>query len=172
MTSNTTIPSGTTQISQAMLTAIGDVLESHDVFVGMSLTTFKSLNDDLSQTISSFFDDRLGQDGFAAPPIVKGDEQAATTPNEIIAVGDDLDIDPNLDQGDQTQTEYPATFTYDDQYGAMYYFSPVGRTRPPYLKQIVTKAIIDVASDGTLAGVDLDLGDIPPPKAKMTVETT
>lgn len=59
-----------------------------------------------------------------------------------------------------------AEWTYDAEAGA-YYFMPKARSHGPYLKQIIVQAILDVASDGTLAGVELALGDLPPPpKAK------
>lgn len=58
--------------------------------------------------------------------------------------------------------ERPAIFTYDPESGA-YYFMPNERTAPPYLKQIHVTAIIDVASDGTLAGIELIDERVPPP---------
>lgn len=58
-----------------------------------------------------------------------------------------------------------AFWTYDDCEGLChaYYFAPTGRTPPPYLRQIHVTAILDIASDGTLAGVELVMGDLPPP---------
>lgn len=44
----------------------------------------------------------------------------------------------------------------------LYYFAPASRTPPPYKTQRHVTAIIDVASDGTLAGVEL-INDMPPP---------
>lgn len=60
-----------------------------------------------------------------------------------------------------------AFYTYDDKaakdrIGHLYYFAPTGRRKPPYLKQREVKAIIDIADDGTLAGVEL-IDDMPPP---------
>jgi hypothetical protein len=59
-----------------------------------------------------------------------------------------------------------AYWTYDDCYGdcRSYYFAPVNATAPPYLRQIEVKAILDIASDGTLAGIELAHGDLPPPQ--------
>ena len=47
-----------------------------------------------------------------------------------------------------------------------YYFGMLERSPGPYLKQRVVKAIIDIASDGTLAGVELIDNMPPPPVAK------
>lgn len=55
-----------------------------------------------------------------------------------------------------------AYWTYDPKAEA-YYFAPVQRTEPPYLVQRHVTAILDIASDGTLAGIELVLGDLPPP---------
>lgn len=51
----------------------------------------------------------------------------------------------------------------DPRVGPLYYFAPTDRAKPPYLKQIHVEAIIDIASDGTLAGVELVFGALPPP---------
>lgn len=57
-----------------------------------------------------------------------------------------------------------AYWTYDAEVHA-YYFAPADRARPPYLRQIEVTAILDIADDGTLAGVELVHGDLPePPK--------
>ncbi len=56
----------------------------------------------------------------------------------------------------------PAYFTYDTDAEA-YYFMPIQRASPPYHHQIEVTAIIDIAADGTLAGVELVSGDLPPP---------
>lgn len=63
--------------------------------------------------------------------------------------------------------EHPATWTHDDKaaargMGHLYYFAPEGRRPPPYTKQRLVTAIIDIADDGTLAGVEL-VFDMPPP---------
>jgi hypothetical protein len=57
-------------------------------------------------------------------------------------------------------TKGHAYWTYDDEADA-WYFAPVDRVPPPYLKQVEVKAIVDIAPDGTLAGIEL-LGPIPP----------
>ena len=58
-----------------------------------------------------------------------------------------------------------AYFTCDEsepRAGALYYFAPQPRHPGPYLRQREVKAIIDIAEDGTLAGVEL-IDDMPPP---------
>lgn len=55
-----------------------------------------------------------------------------------------------------------AYWTYTDEHGPLYYFAPANRAEPPYLKQIHSMAIIDVAADGTLAGVELIEVNLPP----------
>lgn len=63
--------------------------------------------------------------------------------------------------------KYEAFWTYYDSCGQReYYFAPITRTAPPYLRQIVVDAVLDIASDGTLAGVELVYGDLPPPPLK------
>jgi hypothetical protein len=60
-----------------------------------------------------------------------------------------------------------AVFTYEDsEAGALYYFAPQTRAPGPYLKQRHVQAIIDIAADGTLAGVELidDMPPLEPPK--------
>jgi hypothetical protein len=47
--------------------------------------------------------------------------------------------------------------------GHLYYFAPNSAALPPYKKQIRVTAIIDVAEDGTLAGVELIDSALPPP---------
>jgi hypothetical protein len=60
----------------------------------------------------------------------------------------------------------PAYWTHDDEAatdtGHLYYFAPTERAPPPYTRQIEVEAIIDIADDGTLAGVEL-IYDMPPP---------
>lgn len=51
-------------------------------------------------------------------------------------------------------TSYPASFTHDDLEGNLYYFAPENRPAGPYTQRQVN-AIVDVAADGTLAGVEL-----------------
>lgn len=48
----------------------------------------------------------------------------------------------------------------------LYYFAPKDRAPPPYVRQRRVTAILDLASDGTLAGVELVFGDRPPPPIK------
>ena len=57
----------------------------------------------------------------------------------------------------------PAFFTHEDSgVGHLYYFAPENRAEAPYLRQRTVSAIIDIAEDGTLAGVEL-IDDMPPP---------
>ena len=56
----------------------------------------------------------------------------------------------------------PAYWTHDYEAGHLYYFAPSNRTPGPYLTQRRVTAIIDIASDGTLAGVEL-IDAMPPP---------
>lgn len=62
----------------------------------------------------------------------------------------------------------PAYWTHDDEavkdVGHLYYFAPAVRRPPPYIRQAEVRAIIDIADDGTLAGVEL-IYDMPPPPA-------
>lgn len=62
----------------------------------------------------------------------------------------------------------PAVFTYEanDVCGNLYYFAPTDRAPGPYRKQIHVRAIIDIAADGTLAGVEL-IDDMPPFTARQ-----
>ena len=55
-----------------------------------------------------------------------------------------------------------ASFTYDEQVHA-YYFEPDEKHEPPYRKQIHEKAIVDVAADGSLAGVEIIDPKMPKP---------
>lgn len=61
----------------------------------------------------------------------------------------------------------PAYWTFDaeasEEYGQrLYYFAPLERAPGPYVTQRHVRAIIDIAADGTLAGVEL-IDDMPPP---------
>lgn len=60
--------------------------------------------------------------------------------------------------------KHSAYYTHDDDEhaGHLYYFGITARTLPPYLTQRRVSAIIDIADDGTLAGVEL-IYDMPPP---------
>lgn len=66
--------------------------------------------------------------------------------------------------------QYPAFWTHDDEavddVGHLYYFAPTNRAKSPYLRQRLVKAIIDIAADGTLAGVELIDNMPPPPKSE------
>ena len=62
-----------------------------------------------------------------------------------------------------------ATYTCDEtEYGNLYYFSPGGRRPAPYHRQIEIRAIVDVADDGTLAGVEIIDPLVPPPPVMST----
>lgn len=70
-----------------------------------------------------------------------------------------------------TETSTPAgvgaaTFTHenDEHAGHLYYIKIAGRTSGPYTNQRHVDAIIDIADDGTLAGVEL-IDNMPPPPA-------
>lgn len=63
--------------------------------------------------------------------------------------------------------ERSATFTCDDsEVGPLYYFKVTDRAPGPYKKQLRVEAIIDVADDGTLAGVEL-IEYMPPPPLSL-----
>jgi hypothetical protein len=47
-----------------------------------------------------------------------------------------------------------AYWTFDKEAQA-YYFAPTDRTPPPYRTQKHVTAILDIAADGTLAGIEL-----------------
>lgn len=66
-----------------------------------------------------------------------------------------------------TLEQRPAYWTYDARAFAeigehLYYFGPIDRTKPPY-RQVHVTAVVDVASDGTLAGIELAVGPLPLP---------
>ena len=66
--------------------------------------------------------------------------------------------------------ERPAYWTHDDKVAKdvghhLYYFAPTTRAAPPYTRQREVRAIIDIADDGTLAGVELIDNMPPPPKS-------
>lgn len=64
--------------------------------------------------------------------------------------------------------KHDAYWTYDPQAHA-YYFAPMTRVAPPYKEQRHVTAILDIGEDGTLAGVELVMGDLPkPPMSKST----
>lgn len=64
----------------------------------------------------------------------------------------------------------PAYYTYDSAHGGAYYFAPIIRAAPPYREQRHATAILDIGSDGTLAGVELVIGPLPPPPAQPPSE--
>jgi hypothetical protein len=55
-----------------------------------------------------------------------------------------------------------AFWTHDPEASA-FYFAPSNRAPGPYKEQREVRAILDVAQDGTLAGVELVFGNLPPP---------
>jgi hypothetical protein len=59
-----------------------------------------------------------------------------------------------------------ATVTHSDEKhaGHLYYVKIKGRRPPPYTTQREVTAILDIADDGTLAGVEL-IDRMPPPPA-------
>ena len=67
--------------------------------------------------------------------------------------------------------QHSAYFTYDEEADA-YYFAPSKRTAPPYTEQRIVQAIIDVASDGTLAGIEILDMQIQPPGNVKQLKTT
>ena len=71
--------------------------------------------------------------------------------------------------------ERPASYTFDhlayQDYGyTLYYFRLGDRSPPPYLTQLHVSAILDVAADGTLAGVEI-VDQCPPPPQAATSDT-
>lgn len=71
------------------------------------------------------------------------------------------------DRSDWAMEQHPAFYEHSNKSGVghLYYFAPIGRARPPYTTQREVHAIIDIADDGTLAGVEL-IDDMPPPPVK------
>lgn len=53
----------------------------------------------------------------------------------------------------------------DSSAGHLYYVKIKGRRPPPYKTQRRVEAIIDIADDGTLAGIEL-IDKMPPPPAE------
>jgi hypothetical protein len=71
------------------------------------------------------------------------------------------------------KNERPAIWTYSEEdFKAigehLYYFAPANAAPPPYRTQREVIAIIDIADDGTLAGVELVYKMPPPPVAALT----
>lgn len=54
--------------------------------------------------------------------------------------------------------------------GHLYYIKIDNRSPPPYKRQRRVEAIIDIAEDGTLAGIEL-IDRMPPPPPKDHLET-
>ena len=67
----------------------------------------------------------------------------------------------------------PGYWTYDGDdvqlNGHLYYFGPLNRAPGPYRTQRVVSAIIHIADDGTLAGVEL-IYDMPPPPKSLDIK--
>lgn len=60
--------------------------------------------------------------------------------------------------------QFAATYTCDHDNGVtgpLYYFAPVGRRPGPYRARRLVEAILDIADDGSLAGVEL-IDNMPP----------
>lgn len=57
----------------------------------------------------------------------------------------------------------------DEDAGHLYYVKLKGRSPPPYLTQRRVTAIIDIAADGSLAGIEL-IADMPPPPVGACAE--
>lgn len=72
-------------------------------------------------------------------------------------------------------TKHPAYWTFDEvalKHGfRLYYFAPVDRRPPPYRKQIRVTAIVDIADDGSLAGIEL-IADAMPLPPHLTTSTS
>ena len=66
-------------------------------------------------------------------------------------------------EGLRVERRRQAYFTYSPEHGGAYYFAPALRIAPPYREQRHVAAILDIANDGTLAGVELVLGELPKP---------
>ena len=59
-----------------------------------------------------------------------------------------------------------AKWTYDGEADA-WYFALDERQAPPYLTQRRIEAIVDIAADGTLAGIEILVPMPPPPSPPM-----
>jgi hypothetical protein len=161
-----------------LLQSIEDVLEDHDLLVGTSLSSLQRLREDLRKAINGTAEHQvqsrveigeplsgivrasqtapawsLSEDGLKSLEDLKGEQAKAAANGTVIAGHDPCN----------TQLRRGATFTYDGDGTDAYYFAPVARTKPPYLRQMHVDATVDVASDGSLAGVELILANVPPP---------
>ena len=89
---------------------------------------------------------------------------AARAPNDRLAELRDrlaAEVSPTISK----LPDRPATYTCEvsEIAGPLYYFKLADRVvMPPYTTQRHVEAILDIASDGTLAGVEL-ISDMPPP---------
>lgn len=76
--------------------------------------------------------------------------------------------EPSALGGTRELTKHESYWTHDDDaaesIGHLYYFAPTKRAQGPYTNQRRVEAIIDIAHDGTLAGVELIDNMPPPPK--------
>lgn len=73
-----------------------------------------------------------------------------------------------------TLSERPATWTCEtsDVHGPLYYIALTERSAPPYRNQKHVEAILDIADDGTLAGVELvDDMPVPPPHNPTIIDS-
>ena len=75
-------------------------------------------------------------------------------------------MDGNKDSMMLTKLAAYWTCDEDEEGGVAYYFAPVQRAAPPYRKQVRVEAIIDIAEDGTLAGVEIIDDRAPPPPSR------
>jgi hypothetical protein len=164
----------------AILDAIENVMDDHDLLVGSSITSLTRLREDLKAAIDKALkaDASEGAIGTALPGIDPALVTLIATPATMSeatkAMLDDIDASrasaavnaPNIIAGTTSGsdlTRYPATFTYDGDGEEAYYFAPAERPKGPYLKQVTTEAIINVAFDGTFAGVELFPRGVLPP---------
>jgi len=154
--------------TEAILEAVLDVLEDHDILVGSSITSFKELRQDLSDAITKVT--ATSSDDIGTLITKSADALQATIAGPIPLSEDtkkalkeiDLAIARALTDGSRCLLQQAATFTHDGEMGDAYYFAPVERAAPPYLKQVHADAILDIGADGSLAGVELLLEGIPP----------
>jgi len=63
------------------------------------------------------------------------------------------------------------THETDKHAGHLYYVKVTGRAPPPYTTQRCVQAILDIAADGTLAGIEL-IDNMPKPPVKERRKST
>lgn len=63
--------------------------------------------------------------------------------------------------------EGTATWTWHEEAGGAWYVALDGRAVPPYLRQITVEAIVDVGSDGRVAGIKIIDALPPPPEGRV-----